>query len=86
MRKTSDEAIGIYTPRNPTSEWSYDFVGEITDIDPDDNLVFLNINSGLISLDIDELNGEMKQLIKSGGVASGNRLYVPGRADLVRIN
>lgn len=86
VRKASEEATGIYPPTNPSSEWSYNFVGEITDVDLGDNVVYLDIDTGVVSFDLDELDNDMRESIKSTEVTTGDRLYVLGRADLVGIN
>lgn len=84
VKNVSEMALGIHPLENPSSEWSYGFVGDISDIG--DDLIIIDIGIGEVALSIAELNDEMKRLVETDDITPGDRLYVPGRADLSGVN
>jgi hypothetical protein len=77
--KVTDKAVGIYASTKPSSEWSYDFVGEIIDIDLNTGSVLLDIGNGVVFA---QLDGEVFQSLHDTNTALGDYLYLPAaRAD-----
>lgn len=80
VRNVSDKTVGIYPSENPSGKWSYDFIGEIIDIDVDSSSILLDIGIGTVETG---LNEELRHIIESNDATLGDCLYVPAsRTDL----
>lgn len=79
-----DDTVGIYPPANPSSEWSYDFIGNVLDIDVDSKSMTFDIGVGSILVGLDN---EIINKIEENNITPNDQLYIPtSRSDLVEIN
>lgn len=74
VKNVSDKTVGIYPPTKSSSEWSYDFVGKIIDIDPNTSSVHLDIGNGEIFV---KLNDGIFQSLCDTDTAPSDYLYLP---------
>lgn len=82
VRKISGKTIGINPCENPSTKWSYEFVGKITEDASEDGPILFNVGVGTVS--IEPHSNDITQLIEESSV--GDQLCIPdGRADLAKI-
>lgn len=73
VRCAPNESVGVYPPTDCTGKWSYDFIGDVSEIDLDSNAITLDIGVGEV---IVGLTDEIEQMILSNEIGHKTRLHI----------